>query len=94
MVSYAIRMDTTTKRTIANIRGVAKYYHRSNKNMAETTGIAVATYDRKINKTGAFTLLEFGAIADTLGVSPVDLMGKDLAEILEELPELGNARAA
>lgn len=87
-------MDTTTQRVIANIRGVAKYYRRSNKNMAEATGIAVATYDRKINKTGAFTLLELGAIADTLGLSPVDLMAKDLAEIIEELPELHNARAA
>lgn len=87
-------MDTTTERVIANIRGVSKYYRRSNKNMAETIGIAVTTYDRKINKTGAFTIEEFAAISDTLGVAPVDLWSKDLATIIEELPELSNARAA
>lgn len=94
MVSYAIHMDTTTKRIIANIRGVSKCLRRSNKNIAETVGIAVATYDRKINKTGAFTLEEFAAIADTLGVTPVDLVAKDLASIIEELPDAGSAVAA
>lgn len=87
-------MDTTTKRIIANIRGVSKYLRRSNKNIAETIGIAVATYDRKINHTGKFTIEEFAAIADTLGVTPVDLVAKDLATIIEELPEMDHARAA
>ena len=87
-------MDTTTQRIIANIRGVTKYLRRSNKNMAETIGIAVTTYDRKINKTGAFTLEEFASIAETLGVTPVDLWCKDLATIIEELPEIDHARAA
>lgn len=87
-------MDTTTKKIITNIRGVSKYLRRSNKNIAETVGIAVATYDRKINHTGKFTLEEFASIADTLGVSPVDLVANDLASIIEELPDLTHARAA
>lgn len=86
MVSYAIHMDTTTKRVIENIRGVSKLLRRSNKNIAETVGIAIATYDRKINKTGAFTIEEFAAIADTLNVTPIDLFAKDLATLIEELP--------
>ncbi|TAP26819.1 hypothetical protein [Arthrobacter sp. S41] len=81
-------MDTTTKRVIENIRGVSKFLRRSNKNIAETVGIAIATYDRKINKTGAFTIEEFAAIADTLKVTPIDLFSKDLATLIDELPDL------
>ncbi|MGO2030609.1 MAG: helix-turn-helix domain-containing protein [Glutamicibacter ardleyensis] len=68
-----------------NIAGIQKCLHRSNKSVAEGSGISVTSFDRKIKHTGKFSIQELGGIADTLGVTPVDLMTDDLAALLARI---------
>lgn len=70
-----------------NIEGIRKSLNRSTKSVYEGAGIAGASFDRKINHTGKFTLQELGSVADTLGVTPVDLMTDDLAAVIDRITE-------
>ena len=72
-VIYGSRMDTTTE-TVTAVAGAMDTADRSKKWTADKSGIAYATFNRKMHGGGDFTVQEVARIAAALGVHPIELM--------------------
>lgn len=66
-------MVTPNQEVARNIAAAITQKDRTKKSVAESAGIPLTTFNRKINGQGQITITDICAVADALGINPADL---------------------
>lgn len=66
-------MVTPNQEVARNIAAAITLKNRSKKSVAESAGIPLTTFNRKIRGQADITVTDICAVADVLGISPVEL---------------------
>lgn len=73
MVMYAEPMFTPNQEVARNIAAAITQKDRTKKSVADSAGIPITTFNRKLKAQAEITIMDICLIADALGVNPASL---------------------